>query len=644
MITSREVFEKRKAGLLIDALNMGRELVATDSNDPWNIKALAWTIIDLIKDASSNNDLSTVQALTSELNSLNLDSSDDVLMKSVNYIVRLTNPESKIIENAIILSKQGNHFESANAYRVALKSFPDDIHLNENLAWEIYKYAKSYFQGDNVLVWPAKKILAEYLKLKNPRPSVIHSLFLKLSDKLIGKEGFNLVAFLKLWDLANLSKEDFLPFKTDDGKVFASIAEKIIQHAAKDALSQKITEDMQFILPFLDESIKRFPENFWLIYYKAKLLHCLGLNREAKKISISVVKAKLNDYWAWDLLAETLIDEDKEKAFSCYCKALLCRGEDKFLANIRIKFVELLIQKSLYREAKYEIEQVIKSRLKEGWSLTEILFYHQNSEWYIGTNATKDNQVLYKQHAVIADTLLFDDLPWLNASLGSTFTTPTNPTKTKRKIFVSIANESIPIEISISEKRHPFKLMEPGSGLKIKGEYDIDKRFQIYLIEPRSESEKWDVFPELIGIIDHINYDKKLAHYIVDRNIGGVLHFTDHSMTFNIANIIALKIASHKKDRDTQYSVLSCMPTNQEINSSIVKKFKSCVNISNGLGFTVDDIFIDRPFVEHYNMHDSDIVEGLAVLNFNKKKGMWGWKTIEIYKHENYSEEAYKQR
>lgn len=637
MVTSKEVFEKRKAGLLLDALDMGRELVLNTPNDPWNVKALAWTIVDLIKAASAKNDFKFAQSLASELLDLNLDPSDDILMKSVNYVLKLSNPASKVINDAKLLSKQGNHEEAIKAYRCAMNTSANDPFIQEGLGWELYKHGKQFFYGDEIALRPAKQLLFEYIKLQNPRPSLLHSLFLKLADKLIGKEGFNFVPFLRYWDLNNLTDEDFEPYKADNGKVYPSIAEKVIQHAAKDSLSKNISVDIEYILPFVDMAISKFPENFWLTYYKAKLLHSLGNNQEAYEFSISIVKAKLNDYWAWDLLAEILISVDKEKSFSCYCKALLCRSEDKFLGSVRIKFAELLLQKSLFNEAKCEINQAIKSRENEGWKLTEILITYQQSEWYANATATTNNLALYKQHIGLAESLLFDDLPWLNASIGNTFTIPKNPNKPKRKIYISIAGRSIPIEIALSEKRYKFKKMEQGAGLRIKGEYDAENRFQIYLIESRDEAQKWDIFPEYIGVIDHVNHERKLAHFIVNRNIDGILHFTDFSMPFQVANIVALKLSSHKNDRGIQYKVLSCTPTDKKISSSLVKKFKSAVRIVNGLGFTDNDIFVDRLLVDCFKIKDSDSVEGLAVLNFNKKKNTWGWKAIKVDKHEERS-------
>ena len=151
VITSREVFEARKAGQLMDALNMGRELVASNPHDAWNVKALAWTIVDLIKAASVKNDTQFIQALASELKGLNFDKSDDVLMKGVNYVLMLANPQTKIIADARLLSKQGNHSEAIKAYKVALQHFPNDSSVHEGLGWELYKHGKQFFYGDDII-------------------------------------------------------------------------------------------------------------------------------------------------------------------------------------------------------------------------------------------------------------------------------------------------------------------------------------------------------------------------------------------------------------------------------------------------------------------------------------------------------------
>ena len=49
MITSKEVFAKRKEGAIDEAYKMALELMAAPQVDGWDQKAFGWCLIDLIK-------------------------------------------------------------------------------------------------------------------------------------------------------------------------------------------------------------------------------------------------------------------------------------------------------------------------------------------------------------------------------------------------------------------------------------------------------------------------------------------------------------------------------------------------------------------------------------------------------------------
>ena len=48
----------------------------------------------------------------------------------------------------------------------------------------------------------------------------------------------------------------------------------------------------------------------------------------------------------------------------------------------------------------------------------------------------------------------------------------------------------------------------------------------------------------------------------------------------------------------------------------------------NGLGFTLGDIFIPPHMVAAANIEAGDLVEGIAIASFDKKRGKWGMKAI----------------
>ena len=81
-------------------------------------------------------------------------------------------------------SKLGNHESALTLFRQAITLFPDDIDLNTQFAWELQKEAKLIFAQSPINSLQARKLLAEYMKLKNERPSVLHSSFLRYANKI----------------------------------------------------------------------------------------------------------------------------------------------------------------------------------------------------------------------------------------------------------------------------------------------------------------------------------------------------------------------------------------------------------------------------------------------------------------------------
>lgn len=721
MSSSKEVFALRKAGSLDEAYSMAVEVIEAEPNDEWNIKAFAWCLYDLTKRAVSQNNYQSAKIYVEQLEMLKINDLDEILIKSVEHVKVLANPEKKIILQAKEKGKQGNHDEALTLYRQAIQQFPDDIDLNIQFAWELQKEGKQIFDSDKVDVLKARKLLADYIKLKNPRPSLLHSLFLRFADKITDREEFNLISFLKLWDLKNLTDEDFEPYSKDE-KTYPSSAERVIQHAAKIILDKKLTQEIDFFLPFLDIGIKKFQDNIWLTYYKAKLLHLINRSEEAVEFLIPVVKEKISDYWTWSLLAELVIESDGEKAVSCYCKSLLCKGEDKFIANVRTRFAELLIQKELWNEARFEIASAIVAKETEGAKVSDKLRDYQQKDWYKNAVEKKSNNDFYNSHKQLAEEFIFHSLAWFDSCLGESFTIPDKPDKPRRKLFIKLSNEIIEVVVS-DRKFNTSRNYREGDSIRIKGEYDKEKSFQIYLMEKRTSQENWDLFewrsgnvvqaikneagkitawrisaivgeqmkegiidvqhikakfqlreglpifvkifqkekprstflfsaeresrvhilsiserangklwdsfPEQIGIVDYINHEKGLAHFIINKRIDSIIKLHQIKEQIEIGTKLSVRLKKVTKERESYYTVLSCSVTSNEPIETLLKPFSGMIQLSGSIGFA-NDIYIDSTLVKEHSIEDGDIVNGIAIINYNKKKATWGWKAIKI--------------
>nr|ALF35177.1 Hypothetical protein ICEValHN437_089 [Vibrio alginolyticus] len=223
---------------------------------------------------------------------------------------------------------------------------------------------------------------------------------------------------------------------------------------------------------------------------------------------------------------------------------------------------------------------------------------------------------------------MYSDLLWINAVLGDTFIIEGKKDQVKRKLYVQ--SSSIPVEVTIPESKLTFNVGKPGDALKIKGELDKENRFQVYSIENRTSNEDWDIFEEQIGIVDHVNTNKRPIHFMISRTIDGVINFSDLPEEFKEGDAISLRLAKFTSRQGTRYRVLTSSRTTKPIPSSILKPFSDDVREENGMGFTDDGIFIPPPLIRENSINDGDFVTGYAVLNYNKKRSEWGWKAISI--------------
>ncbi|GGP74735.1 hypothetical protein GCM10009347_43210 [Shewanella algicola] len=447
--TSKDVFALRKAGKIDEAYNLAIELINSSPNDEWNVKAFAWCLIDLVKrDAKLGNNDTTIHYLQ-QLDSLSIDPNDEILNKQVLFVRNMASPIFKETQRAKQASKEGKHQLAINIYIKALSEQPDNHDIRSSIGWEIYKLAKAQFNNENVNVFAVKKLLNDYLKLNCNVPSLLHSLFLGLADKLTSHHNFNLAAFIKIWGIQNLRDEDFEPYVDDvTGNSYPSLASKVSLHGTKQAVEHNDLESLPLLLAVIDRVIPSSDDPIWLELNKARALNLLGEYQKSFDLAVKVAKQKIGEYWIWELLGDIQGNYDKSSAFNCYCRALSSSPKENFIANLRLKLAELLIEQGNYSAAKYEVTCVMDARNREGWSIPEKAEMLQSQSWFSATEAAASNQSLYKEHAGKAEEVLFQNLPWIHANLGSVFSLPDKPNKKRRKIYLNNNEDRFPVEIT----------------------------------------------------------------------------------------------------------------------------------------------------------------------------------------------------
>lgn len=632
MMTSKEVFAKRKEGAIDEAYRMALELMGSPNADAWDKKAFCWCLIDIIKRDAGRGETTNLAHYRMQLESIEADPSDDVLARGLRNAISLCNPSGREINRAKALSKEGRHAEAAEAYRHALTASPKDKDAQTGLGWELFKLTKEMMADESFNLGAVKRNLNEYLKLDIEKPSLLHSCVLQLAAKLASQDKFSMLVFSRLWNLENLRSDDFKRFRAQDGKEYPSLAEKVIQQAGKEAAVSDNAHEQKQVLPHLDAAIERYPDNVWLKLDKAKVLLALGMNDEALDFGLFIVKAKQNDYWAWGLLGDIVSQTDRDAALGCYCKALSCPTEDKFTGKIRLKVALRMLESNHISAAKFEIETIIRTKESEGYKIPQEVAELTIQPWFSTTAAALSNRDFYKSKLPAAEALLFGSLPWQDACIGESFSVFDKEGKPKQKRKIFLKTSSVPMEIVIPESKLGRRGWSDGTPIRVKGEFEDGKGFRLYVLEVRDSNAQWDIFTEKIGVVDHVNREKKVLHFIVNREIDGVIPLSALEHSFVEGDSIALQLSKYSSRHGAAYRVLLAKASEKQPLSDVKKEFCNKVRLSNGMGFTDNNVFISPPLVSMHRIEDGQCVSGTAVLGFNKKHGSWGWRAVSIEK------------
>tara|TARA_R110001583_G_scaffold191541_1_gene356822 strand:+ start:10452 stop:12374 length:1923 start_codon:yes stop_codon:yes gene_type:complete len=636
VITNKEVFAKRREGAVDEAYRLALELMSSPNADDWDSKAFCWCLIDIIKRDAGSGDNENLTHYRRQLESVKTDPSDEVLANGVRYALSLCNPGGREISEAKSLGREGRHAEAVVLYRKALACGSGDREARTGFGWELYKHSKELMTAENVSIGAVKRNLNDYLKLDVEKPSLLHSCVLQLAATLASQDKLSMLAFSRLWNLDNLRAEDFERYRAKDGKEYPSLAERVIQQAGKEAATSENTREQQHVLPRIDAAIERFPDNVWLKLDKAKVLLSLGMHDDALAFGLAVAKAKPNEYWSWDLLGDIVSLTDGEAALGCYCKALSCKAEDKFTGKVRLKVAWRMLECNDLSAAKLEIETVVRSKESEGYRIPEEASEIASQPWFAKTAAASSNSDFYKSKLSAAEALLFGDLPWVDACVGDKFTVLDKAGKPMQKRKIFLKTSSIPVEAGIPESKLGRRKWTAGDAIKVKGEFEGDRIFKLYMLESRNSNTGWDIFTEqnllaeTIGVVDHVNREKGVLHFIVNREIDGVIPLSDLGHSFSEGDSIALWLSRYTSKRGVAYLVQQARASDKQPGSDIRKQFCEEVRLSNGMGFTESDVFVAPPLVSSQRLENGQRVSGTAVLSFNKKRGNWGWKAISI--------------
>ena len=256
--SSKEVFSERKQGNIQKAYKMAQQLVQHNPKDSWNHKALAWCLIDLIKQNPQ-------EQYIEKLKQIPISARDDILEKSINFAIKKSNPLNTEINHAKMLSKKKQHREAANLYFKLLKNQPENMELQTSFAWELYYLTSENLKKKSINIDNIKRYFLEYFKLQTEKPSLLHHCFLRASLKLISNEeidkknNIDFAKFCQQWNLENLNPDDYEPstYQTQSGEIYKSqsLALSVFRAALKNAMELNNLQALNELVSFIQTKI-----------------------------------------------------------------------------------------------------------------------------------------------------------------------------------------------------------------------------------------------------------------------------------------------------------------------------------------------------------------------------------------------------
>jgi hypothetical protein len=285
-------------------------------------------------------------------------------------------------------------------------------------AWDVLTLFKGYRQTPNDLPPIANQVFTILKQLPFLKPHKNYAwlvdAFVQVKDTATGV-WLQFVDFMDWWGFDNFQSEDYqrVQLRTQ-GHSIPSVAERAYTTyykalAALIARSSISTQKVDEFIAKLDQLNELHPEFTYTLYHKTLLLIALGRRETALEALRPFVQKKQKDFWVWDALAGTT--EDKQVKLSCYCKALTCRVEPKYLGKVRYKLSLELIATKNFSAAKYEIEQVIRVYNQEQWHVPPYIVDLIRQDWYAKTTAASSNLDYYNDHLEGAEGFLFLDRP-----------------------------------------------------------------------------------------------------------------------------------------------------------------------------------------------------------------------------------------
>lgn len=357
----------RQEGNLEDALKMAKEEFEANPKDDWAKRNLAWVYDNYCKKYAEEGNIQAFDDSVCALIELGINESESMLINSMgwrfrsmlSFVEKVEDKDEQIhlIDRFFELVRQFNFTKPSETYSVLFKSF--------------LKYKD---------IWPSFK------------------------------------EFCQWWDFDNFRQDDYVCEVFSTGrKESCCLVERAYIAYSKCLLQEnpKDTDTIKLFISKLESLAEQYPNMDYPGYFAGKLM--LVLNENSDDIVSTIrpfIQKKKNEFWAWQLLAEAVEEENRDLYLASLLRAVKCKTKDDFLVKIRLKLVEELVKRKFYALAAQQLHIYCKTRLanNSSWKPSDEIRFYMGEEWY-NHYQTSQQKTMPLDYMTLTNNVLYGDIP-----------------------------------------------------------------------------------------------------------------------------------------------------------------------------------------------------------------------------------------
>lgn len=532
------------------------------------------------------------------------------------------------------IRKNGDFIRARELAKAELVRLPQSFQLQSQLAWSYYDEAKALSsqidesQNNYNLVQKLVAVYEEYISGNTKRPDMAFSFTLKIISKYSTQIN-NFLAYIEWMGMPALRNEDWQNTHYN-GKTILPLAHDVARGMCKWFKSHDNATFTQGHLT-LDWS-RRVRANMsdedavWLDWDVAAVLRKLGDYQTAAQVLSNVLKLKQNEFWVWREAARIYAHEDEDLALSCYCKAMICKSQPKFLVSTHEEFATFLADLEMYDKASYEINRALEIRNNNCWKIKDDLQALCTNSWYDPQqNNHQQAQKFYNEHSSDALTLCFENIETVPATYLGYIEIKREVKKPKRMLKLSIKNGSSH-ESALASGFSNLQLNEGDSVMVTKGTQSKGSKDLIINITKAQNSIKWQHTDKTPALVSYISDDKKFVKLFANRDLQMRLPRDLDQLSLSLGEQVNCYTAIHPIKNKIEVFHLDKAPTSQAIPDSKSLSGNLRKN-EKGFGF-VDDIFIAPHLIK--DIENGTNLNIVALYEKPPKREEYSWRALSV--------------